>query len=435
MNSTLRLFVLFSGLAFFIACYKEPQYVPPTPLYTVSVDNKFNAVEARVGAFLSDENGFVKTFKWLPGNDTTQVQVPGSGVSDRYDCTIVKIVITEASASGGRDTSVELTSYTQLPHGENIVLRNLGFQRSIRFRITFDNVTSVDSVIVPEGLTFVQPRATNNFTGEYLTLHSGQVWVRALLNGDPFWRFIYFERAEGPTLITTLQSDLMPPIIVKPFKVQLPFPASWSYKVEGIIDTAAKRFVPIGDLLRAPGGFVPTFDNLSIYEPNSGDPQVPTPLPYNKGYRVRLESNAPIGATFKYYLDRFYDKLPAEVPTPTFSLAPTVLNDSRSVGVICTPGFDALAITRVKAGSLNFKWESFVQPVTGPLIHRLPDVPEELGILYPGLKRYQFDRGVRVRAESYDRFTFYQAVIKARLENHDPLWQAKAGYLGREETF
>jgi hypothetical protein len=242
------------------------------------------------------------------------------------------------------------------------------------------------------------------------------------------------ERVEGPALVTTLQSKLMPPIIAKPIKVQLPFPASWAYKAEGVIDTAARRFVPIGDLLRAPGGFVPTFDRLDIFEPNSGDPAVPTPLPYNKGYRLHLESSRPIGVSYTLYYDRFHDRLPAVVQAPTFSTSSTVLADGRAVGVICTPGFDALALTRVRAGSTRYQWEAFTEPA-GTLVHRLPDVPKEVADLYPVLKDYRFDRGVRVRAESYDRLSVFGAVMRTRMLNHDVLWQAKAGYVAKEETY
>jgi hypothetical protein len=420
----------------FWACGKDPVTQPPAaPLYSILADNKFNAVEAQIGLFLSDKEGIVRAFRWLPGQDTAQIQVPGSVTTDLFDCTIVKIVNSEATGTGIRDTSVELTTYTQLAHGESVVLRNLSYQQTIRFKVTFGDVTSVDSIIVPDGLTFARPLPGNQFTGEYLTFHSGQIWIRALLNGESLWRFAYIERAEGPSLTTTLQASLMPPIIAKPAKIKLPFPASWSYKLDGIIDTAARRFVPIGDLLRAPGGFVPTIDRLDVYEPNSGDPQVPTPLPYNKGYRVRLESINGIGSTYKYYLDNFYDKLPAEVPTPTFSTASTVLADARSAGVICTPGFDALSISRSKAGTTHYNWEAFVAPVNGSLVYRLPDVPAELATRYPVLGGYRFDKGVRVRAESYDRFTAFGQVMRARLRNHDLLWQAKAGYLGREEVY
>jgi len=423
-------------MACFGACTKEPVIQPPTPeLYTLKIDNQFNNVEARLGLFLSDKEGVVRAFRWLNGGDTAQIRVPGSVIGDRFDGTIVKITNSETPGTGIRDTSVELTTYPQLTHNQTIILRNLSFQQSIRLKVTFEGVTSVDSVIVPDGLTFARPQPGNNFTGEYLTFHSGQLWIRVLLNGEALWRFIYFERADGPTLITTLQSGLMPPIIAKPIKVKLPFPASWSYKVDGVIDTATRRFVPIGDLLRAPGGFVPTIDRLDVFEPNSGDPQVPTPLPYNKGYRVRLESINGIGSGYKYYTDRFYNRLPAEITSPSFSIAPTVLADTRSVGVICTPGFDVLSITRSRTGATRYSWEAFAVPANGSLVHRLPNVPEELAALYPVLKAYQFDKGIRVRAESYDRITTFEAAMKARMLHHDVLWQAKAGYVGVEAVY
>lgn len=431
----MRLLLFLLIVTFFAACDRDPVLVSESDKkYTLHAHNTFSSIEARTGIFLSDQEGKVRAFRWLPDQDTARIQVPASSESDVFDCTVVKVTATEVSGSGVRDTSVELTTYTRIPHNETVILRNVSFQQSVRFRITFAEATRVDSVIVPDGLTFMQPKPTNNFTGEYLTLHSGQMWVRALLNGDPLWRFVYFERVSGPALVTTLQSSLMPPIIAKPIKVQLPYAASWAYKVDGVIDTSARRFVPVGDLLRAPGGFVPTFDRIDVFEPNSGDPAVPTPLPYNKGYRLRLEGNRPVGVSYKLYYDRFHERLPSVVQAPVFSTSPTVLADGRSVGVICTPGFDVLAVTHTREGVTRYQWESFVQP-EGTLLHRLPDVPEEVSTKYPVLKDYRFDRGVKVRAESYDRLSVFGAIMRTRMLNQDVLWQPKAGYIAKEEVY
>jgi len=41
---------------------------------------------------------------------------------------------------------------------------------------------------------------------------------------------------------------------------------------------------------------------------------------------------------------------------------------------------------------------------------------------------------VRARAENYERLN-YDQIVRKRLDNADPLWQARGGYLGREENF
>lgn len=54
------------------------------------------------------------------------------------------------------------------------------------------------------------------------------------------------------------------------------------------------------------------------------------------------------------------------------------------------------------------------------------------GDRFGALKRYEFSGGVRARAEQYERLD-YEGIIYQLLRNDDPLWQARAGYLSREE--
>jgi hypothetical protein len=93
-----------------------------------------------------------------------------------------------------------------------------------------------------------------------------------------------------------------------------------------------------------------------------------------------------------------------------------------------------LSFSRNRTGTPNIQWEVITKPSNGIVLYILPDVPPELGNRYPLLKNYDFNTQVRARAEKYERLNYEQAVQK-QLENADPLWQARGGYLGREENF
>ena len=91
-------------------------------------------------------------------------------------------------------------------------------------------------------------------------------------------------------------------------------------------------------------------------------------------------------------------------------------------------------MTRLNGGGQpHFEWEVFMRPVFGGVqTYTLPDLPGELGDLFPGLAAYDFLPFVRCRAESYDRLDF-DAILDNHLQNTDPLWQTRGGYLAKEK--
>lgn len=417
----------------FAGCEKDP-YVSPTPLFSVHVQNDYSEIQSRFALFLSDTDGKLLAFRWLPGNDTAQIRVPDATANDRLDCTVVKITSFEAPGTGIRDTTVQLTTYSQILSGETIRLRDPEYRQVLDFRVNFTDFTSFDSIIVPDGLTFIRPQASNNYTGQYRVYHTGQVWVRVLANGDPHWRFTRIDNVNGPVLVTTLNVNQMTPIFAKSPKVQFPFVSTWRYKVDGIIDSVGKIFLPIGDLLRAPGGFVPTFNQLAVIEPNSGDAQIQVPLPYQL-YRFSAEGPNSSGDNYHYYIDKIYKTLPQLAPVPDFDINPTALADNRSVAVQCVGKFDVLSFNWTSNSALKANWEVLARPGNDIVAYHLPEVPTALSDLYAPLRGYQFSGDVRVRAESYDQYNLFEAIVREKLRNPDPLWQSRAGYLAREEVF
>src|SRR5215210_2958950 len=103
----LALFAIFS-------CDKAKAPVDPDPVYEVFVKNDYFEIQARYALFLSNADGETVAFRWLPSEDTAHVQVPGSRPEDRFDCTILKVITLEAPGSGVKDTSLTLTTYTNL---------------------------------------------------------------------------------------------------------------------------------------------------------------------------------------------------------------------------------------------------------------------------------------------------------------------------------
>ncbi len=407
------------------ACEKEPVAKPlPTDApFSININNEFNELQAKYAVFLSDSEGKVRAFRWLPGSDTVHLQAPDVLATDRLDCTVVKLITLEASGSGVTDTSLIIRTYTDLASGQNIRLRTPVYHQATNLSISFTNLTSLDTIIVPDALTFARPQPNNDFNGFYRVLHTGKIWLRLKVNGEPNWRYMFFDHISGETLTATADVTLLPTMVTAPKSIALPFTAPWQYKIEGVVDTASRQLFALGDLMRTPGGAVPVFGSLDVYEPNV--------RPYT-GYRVAVKgtNNAPGGYT--YASDGFYAAIPGSLPLPSFDLESTNASSERFIAVKCIGSFDLLALARSRSGNPNINWEVLTQPTAGIVTYRLPDVPDELGQRFSTLKRYDLGSGVRVRAEQYERLDYNEA-IQQLLRNDDPLWQAKAGYLSREE--
>lgn len=422
----LAIFSLFS-------CNKAKSPVDPDPVFEVLVKNDYFEIQAKYAIFLSNDEGDVVAFRWLPSEDTALVQVPGSNPNERFDCTILKVTTLEAPGSGIKDTSLTLTTYTQLGSGEHINLRDLFFKQVTKLSFTLTGFTTLDSVVVSDALTFSRPHANNNYYGEYLVNNTGSFWMRVLVNGEPFWRFLIFNDAGEIVDASTINVMQLLHILAPPLNLGLPFVTTWDYKLDGVMDTSRLKFFPLSDYIRAPGGAVPVYNSQKVFEPVNNDLFDPN-RPYTDLFR--LQTNGPSGLAdgYTYISDNFYPAVPSSLPEPTFDLTATTLANNRAVAVTCIGNFDLLAFSRNRTGTPNIQWEVITQPANGIVLYVLPDVPEALGDRYPTLKNYDFNTQVRARAEKYERLN-YDQIVRHRLYNADPLWQARGGYLGREESF
>jgi len=431
--------ILATLLAFsaFFACVKTVA-PPAAPTFEVFVNNEFNELNARFAIFVSDQsNGETRAFRWVAGEDSIHLEVPNSTQSDRFDCTVFKISTLLAPGTGVRDTVLSLTTYTDLESGTQINLRNQVYQQVTSLSFNLAGMNTLDSIVVSDAFTISRPQPGNNYAGEYFCYHSGKTWVRILVNGDPFWRFVRFDNLSGPAVnASTLDANIFLSILAPPLKLNFPFVTAWDYQVDGLVDTSKLQFFPLSAPLLAPGGTIPIIGTVNVFEPVNNDLFNPN-RPYN-GLRVQTHGTEPAVGGYTYISDHFYSAIPATLPVAAFDLEPTVLADKRLIAVNCVGNFDLLTFSRSRSGyqvSLNINWEVITKPKNGIVDYRLPDVPTALGSLYPPLKNYDFNVGVKARAESYEKNISYQQIVWEKLNAGDVLWQARAGYLGKERSF
>ncbi|MCK6691425.1 MAG: hypothetical protein L6Q97_04915 [Thermoanaerobaculia bacterium] len=418
-------FLLFTG-----SCKKDETPDPPeSPAFELTFHNTYPLPEVEYAVFLSDAEGLVRAFRWLPGGDTARVAVPDAKTGEAFDCTVVGITTLSIPGTGIFDTTVVLTTYTNLSDGTDLHLRSPEFVQTTDLYVTLTNFSTLDAVVVPDGLTFAQPQAANNYVGQYRILHSGRFWLRLRINGESEWRYVLFDAANTPTVNATLDAATLPKLASTPASVGLPFFAPWSCRIDRVIDAGQQQFLAIGGNIPIPGGPVPIFDQLDVFEP---------PNPSTGTYRLRLNGTDVEPGSYTYLCDRLVSPLPASIPAPAFDIQPTTVTGPRVIAVKCTGAFDLLSLIRTQSGSTNFRWEVLTAPAgnNGIVTYRLPDVPKDLSIRFPRLKSYDyFGPSVRVRAENYDQFNDYPAALAPRLLLNDPLWQMKAGYVGRERVF
>lgn len=416
-----------------LSCNKAKLPEDPDPVFEVFVQNDFVEIQAKYALFLSNEIGETVAFRWLRGEDTTHIQVPGSSPSARFDCNILKITTLNAPGTGVRDTTLTLTTYTNMASGQKINLRDLFFHQVTTMRFTLTGFNSLDSIVVSDALTLSRPHANNNYFGEYLVNNTGRCWMRVLVNGDPFWRFVTFKNV-GKTLdLSTVNVAQFFPIFAPTLPLGFPFLTTWQYKLDGVVDTSRLEFFPLSEHIRPPGSPVPVYNKVNVFEPVNNELFDPN-RPYIEMFRLQAQGPAGASDGYTYLCDNFFPAVPGALPEPAFDLSPTILANNRAVAVNCIGNFDVLVYSRARTVTPNINWEVVIEPEPGIVLYRLPDVPKPLGDLYPALKNYDFNTSVRARAENYQRLNYEQALRK-RLENTDPLWQARGGYLGREENF
>lgn len=75
---------------------------------------------------------------------------------------------------------------------------------------------------MPDGLTFARPQPSNNFSGFYRVVHTGKIWLRLKVNGEPNWRYMFFDNISGEALAATADVTLLPAMLTAPKNITLP---------------------------------------------------------------------------------------------------------------------------------------------------------------------------------------------------------------------
>lgn len=425
-------FALLIALLFF-SCNKDNVTVlPPGESYQIAFQNDYNELQAYIAVFLSDDDGRTLAAQWLPGSKTTELNVPTVPRDRKLDCTVVRMQVVQAPGSSVRDTTIQVDTYTQTSSGSRIQLRSLFYEKSTSLQIQFSGVSSVDSFVTPDGLTFFYPQPSNNFYGQYQIQHTGRLWFRMKINGEKDWRFLVFQNVNDIGLnVPAFPPTVLPFIFGKPKDIQMPFPAGWNWRVDGVVDTAKLEFLAFGPMQPVPGNAIPILTALRVFEPIANEEFDPAPKIY-KGFRVKAEGEGP---AYNYYIDRFYDQLPTALPQAPFDVISTNLADQRLAAARCIGEFDNLIFTRRFAReNLRLEWRTWHAAPTGQVVtYRLPDVPALVAERAPRLLQYAFSPGVWARAENYAGLNGYDEVIRQQFYNNNALWRPRAEYLAVEK--
>lgn len=412
-----------------LCCRQVPEEPPlPADVFWVKIHHHVTSVETRHAAFLSDEDGKVRAFAWLPPGDTLSLRVSGVLKGERFDLTVFEMTTVLAPGSGVRDTTVHLRTYTDIENGAEVHLRDrllLSPERYTDLIIRLRDVHTLDSMVVPGAIAFAVPQADNGFQGQYRIFHTGAFWLRLKANGEPFWRYRLFSSINGDVLDVETSVQDLPLLTGEAVRISLPFFTAWTHRLDRVIDLSGNRFLPLDPPLPIPGGAVPVFDEFSFYEP---------PLPAAQGYRLQLWGTDPTGGAYGYRCDRFFPARPSQAPPAPADVSPTALSGNRLVAAIPNPHTVLLRFVRYATPGLS--WEVLVEPTPGrPVAYRLPDVPAAPADLFAALKNYSFGPTVEVHAEHYESLKTYREVLRQFLSSEDPLWPMKAGYTARVRVF
>lgn len=410
---------LFFGLL--LGCKKESNdpVVTPDPSFTVLLNNRSSAIFANLYAFLSDSEGKTVGYAALPSSDTLTITAANVKATEKLDLTVVRVVYQPTVLS--TDTVITIETFTELSSGKRIEvgIPETNFtETNLTVRLT--NLTTLDSIIVPNGQTYLRPTAENGFLGSYQVLNWGKVWLRVLTDGHPYWRFMYFDNVQSDSVKATVPVNFLPETL-QPTAVQLPFNTNWQYAVEGVVNENTYQLMPLGDLLRAPGGLIQYIDQLTVYEPNL----VPT-QPYSK-YRIAVSGTDPVSGE-GYACEQLFSALPSQLPGSTASLTKTILADNRLAAVNTNGDFDVLTFRRVRSAQPRIQWETYHRPGF-TVSYNLPVVPTELALFFPALSQYAFDPGVRAQADTYENLQGYDAFLTNKTATTDAYWRTKMGYI------
>lgn len=418
------LFFLFSLGGFLVQSCNKTSNIEPRLPYTVIVNNEFTLLEARVGVFITDDDGTVAAFSWLKGRDTTHFGLKYSDF-DKYNCTIVKISIDRDS--GTPDTLVEMTTYDHVPHNTVINLRVLEYEQEVNIKMQFKNLSTLDSLIVPESEAIITPTQSNNYFGNYIVNYTGDFWLRAKFNGAPEWKYLLFNNFSQTPNTLHIDPNLMQTMTKLPHQINLPFASKWRYHIDGIIDVDNVKLMPLVNILEEQDSKIPNTNQLRIYQPDN--------LALN-GYRLCLNGVKDVSKNYTFGIDRYYSILPNSIELPDFNIESTLVNDRNRINIRCIGNFDALVVTRTISGTTKINWSVYIPPVQdGDISNELPQVPKEMASLYPKLANKQFDNGTSVRAERYKLLFGFEDVQLTIFDNSDALWQPKNELTTIEKTF
>lgn len=89
---------------------------------------------------------------------------------------------------------------------------------------------------------------------------------------------IIYDPVNNNVLTVSLDCSTLPFISAAPASVGLPLFAPWSCRTDRVIDAVQQEFLAIGGNIPIPGGPVPIFDQLDVFEP---------PNPATGTYRLR----------------------------------------------------------------------------------------------------------------------------------------------------
>ncbi len=419
-------------------CKKDPFVPVITPKgFELYINNEYNELENKYAVWLSDQDGVQKAFKWIPGNDTVIISVPGSLASDRFDCTVAEIMKIDESGSGVTDTIIRLTTYPQIGSGESLNFRLTNKPQVSDLKVKFAGMNSFDSIIVSNAFILSRPQASNNYTAHYKVLNTGDFWFRILVNGDPHWRYLVLDDInEGEIDLGTINPSIMSLNLAYHDRMNFPFSSSWKYNIEGVVDTALGKYFPLGEALRAPGGATFFQNFIEVVEPITDDVFFPTlPKPYGD-FRIQAYGTSTTPTGYNYAIDQYFDSIPLNLPIPTWDIEGTSSSGYRTIAVKCVGDFDVLSFSRSRSAKPSIHWEVQTKPQNGAIVsYRLPDVPDEIGKLYSSLANYSFDGAVKARAENYALYGNYDFIRRKKMKNDDAYWQAKGKYLARERSF
>lgn len=427
MRSISRFSLLIVSAAFILTLFwttscKKDTVTTDRSEFLLVVNNQFNLAQGIYGAFLSRQDGSAVLFRWLKGNDTTHLSIPFSK-EDHYDLTLVKLTIVNDGFA--RDTSVELHTYHKIPNRQTLFLRNQSLTEQIDFRVQFNQLNSLDSLVIPNSRTLIQPQSGTNFFGHFQIEHQGNFWIRAKFNQSPLWKYILFKDISASEMTVNLNQTLLPVATQPPAELDLPFAADWSYQIatqtgnnpEGRLTLAAAQQTP------------PFTQRIQIYQPEG------TPL---NDFRLQLQSNTPKqGEDYRLFYDHIFNFLPASIPAPVVASDFSSTTDQRRTTIQSSGPIDNFLIRRKVNSTLHSITWLVTAPVSpdGVTSCELPMPPKALWEWFPELQNPTFAPTVIIRAETYETIGQYEDLLLQLFLDAPAHWRGQNKYTGIEKTF